>query len=147
MWVRKSQFELKQERDNRRRRFETSVVAMLLTASIFVLWYVGSVERLIQLLRTNPESAFSLIFLPVLIYFGYRNYVLHGGLRERTGKMCLACEQGMGYGDDGWRFKVYGMKKRRWYQIKACRTPEKCDIVCMFEVKWVPDRNDAEKNA
>lgn len=112
---------------------------MLAFSSIFVFWYVGSVERLMQLLQENPESAFSLIFLPILIYFGYRNYVLHGGFSEGTGKMCLSCEKGMGYGDDGWGFKVFGKRKLRWYQIRACETPEKCNIVCMFEVKWVPD--------
>lgn len=94
----------------------------------------------------NPEAAGSLILLPLFIYLGYRNYVLHGSFwTERPGKICLACEKGMGYSDDGWGFKVYGRRKPKWYQVRACKTPEKCDIVYQFQVKWVtPEVSEQE---
>ncbi|CAM0555333.1 hypothetical protein EHLJMEHL_04922 [Vreelandella titanicae] len=61
---------------------------------------------------------------------------------ERPGKICLACGNGMGYSDDGWGFKAYGTKKRKWYQFRACKTPEKCDIAYQFEVKWVEGQEE-----
>ncbi|MDH5387631.1 MAG: hypothetical protein OEY06_04175 [Gammaproteobacteria bacterium] len=73
---------------------------------------------------------------------GYRNYVLHGSIHERPGKICLNCGIGLGYSDDGWGFKSYGKRRKKWYQIKACKTPDKCDIAYQHEVEWI----DEDKN-
>lgn len=137
MWIRKSQVEIAQERRSRRIKFEFATSVLIFLAAIFVYFYFGSIERIIEAFKQNPEGIFSLLFLPVIIYFSYRNYVLHGSLTERPGMICLECEKGMGYSDDGWGFKVYGRKKPKWHQVRACATPEKCDIVYQFEAKLI----------
>ena len=140
MWVRKPSWELQREREIRRRRYEIFVSFLVLVACVAIYWYVGSVDRFAEFFLLNPEGLISLVLLPLFIYLGYRNYVLHGSFWiERPGQICLACEKGMGYSDDGWGFKVYGRKKPKWHQVRACKTPEKCDIVYQFEVRWSND--------
>ena len=138
MWVRKTEYELKLEQNKRRVKYEKFVIIVIFVVSAWAYWKIGSFDNLFAIAKHDPEKAFSVLIFPVLFYFGYRNYVLHGGaFIERPGKVCLACGNGMGYSDDGWGFKVYGQKKKAWYQIQACKTPEKCDIAYQYEVKWV----------
>ena len=142
MWVRKTQTELYLERKSRRIKYEYFIVLSL----IFVFWwlysYIGSLNNLLALLIHNPEKIFFILSLPLLVYLGYQDYVLHGNfLTRRPGKICLGCGIGLGYSDDSWGFKNYGKSKPKWHQIKACKSPEKCDIAYQFEVKWVDDKN------
>ena len=64
----------------------------------------------------------------------------------RPGKICLGCEKGMGYSDDGWGYRSYGLRKKRWYQIKSCTTPEKCDIHFLHEVEWVQNNSKLQSS-
>ncbi|MBT2786734.1 MULTISPECIES: hypothetical protein [unclassified Halomonas] len=144
MWVRKPRCELEAEKNKRRVRYEKVIFLVLIVIFFWSYWQMGSFNNLLTIVKGEPQKAFALLFLPVFVYFGYRNYVLHGNaMIERPGKVCLACGNGMGYSDDGWRFKVYGTKNKKWYQIRACKTPEKCDIAYQFEVKWVESDEDS----
>lgn len=141
MWIRKSQYEIAEERQRRRAKFGQVVLFVVFSSLVLVYYHFGSIAGFLRAIEQNPESAFGMAFLPLLLYIGYRNYVLFGGvISDETGMMCLACNQGMGYGDDGWGFKVYGKKRQRWYQIRACKTPERCDIVYRWEVRWIPEK-------
>lgn len=144
MWVRKSYSELAAERKIRMKNYEVFVICFSFLAVMFIYWSVGSIDGLLKLIHKDPEYIFVVLMLPLLVYFGYRSYVLHGkfGLTMRTdttGKVCLSCGIGLGYGDDSWRFKSYGKAPKKWYQIKKCKTPEKCDIAYMHEVKLIQD--------
>ena len=46
--------------------------------------------------------------------------------------------------NDGWGFMSFGKEKPKWYQMKVCKTPEKCDIVGRHEVFWVSDEDDED---
>ena len=139
MWHLKSNFEINQERKLRRGKYEW-VIVIFVTIAIYVVYkHVGSVQNLLWLLENNLRLSIALLIFPFTFYFYYRNYVLHGSLHMRPGKVCLGCQDGMGYSDDGWGFKSYGHRRKNWYQIKACKTPEKCDIHYLYEVKWIPD--------
>lgn len=143
MWVRKSKCELEAEKNKRRVRYEKIIFLALAVVFVLIFWQVESFSNLMTIVKSDPERAFALLFFPIFAYFGYRNYVLHGNaMVDRPGKICLACGNGMGYSDDGWKFKVYGTNKRKWYQVRACKTPEKCDIAYQFEVKWVEDQEE-----
>jgi len=140
MWVRKTQQELHYEQKSRRKLFEKYIAGVVAVVTIWVYWFIGSIDKLVSLYITNPELLMSLLLLPLFIYLGYRNYVIHGSaFIERPGKICLSCGIGLGFSDDGWRFKVYNKKKNDWYQIRACKTPDNCDILYQYEVKWVND--------
>lgn len=142
MWVRKSSVELYLERKARKVKYEIFIFMVLAFSFGWFYWIVGSIDKIIEMFIYEPEKAFYLLLMPLFVYLGYRNYVLHGNfLTYGTGKICLGCGIGLGYSDDGWRFKSYGMTKPKWYQFKACKTPEKCDIVYLCDVKYVQDEN------
>ncbi len=144
MWIKKTQIEIASERHTRykKTRFVFYFIELL------ILYYIAKKysesDGFISLFKNDPEILILFLF-PLLIYFTYTNYVLTGSLAfERASMMCLHCHKGMGRGDDGWGFKVYGKKKPKWYQIRACKTPEKCEIVYMYQVKLVmkEEKND-----
>lgn len=144
MWVRKSPVEIRLERKSRELKYEVFLLVVVIFVFWWLYWFWGSFDSLLDTFYQDPEFVLSLLLLPYLIYFGYRDYVLHGNFFvDRPGKICLGCGIGLGYSDDGWRFKSYGRKKPKWYQFKACKTPEKCDIVYQCEVKWISDENNS----
>ena len=151
MWTRKSNSELHAERKIRMKNYEIFILCLSFLSIMFLYWYVGTFQRLASLLKEDPELVFSLIILPLIIYLGYRSYVLHGKFgfsrySSTAGKVCLNCGIGLGYGDDGWGFKSYGTTPKKWWQVKKCKTPEKCDIAYIHEVKWVEDKSETTPN-
>lgn len=139
MWIRKTQSELALEKKHRLHNFELITFVICCFFAIFIYWLIGSIENLVKLLEEQPVNLFYLLLFPFMFYAGYRTYVVHGSFTHfsSTAKICLYCQKGMGYGDDGWRFRVYGTKPRKWWQIRVCKTPKHCDIAYQCEVKLV----------
>lgn len=143
MWIKKSIHEINRERKSRKLIYEKYILFILFSTTLFIYWRTGSISNFLELFEKDPEYTFYLFFVPFMFYLSYRNYVLHGNFFiERPRKICMACKNGMGGSDDGWGFKAYGKRKKAWYQIKACKTPMKCDIVYLCEVKWVSENDD-----
>jgi hypothetical protein len=142
MWVRKIQSELAIERKHRLHNFELITFVISCLFAILIYWLIGPIENILRLLKEEPEALFYLFLLPFMFYAGYRTYVIHGAFTHysSTAKICLYCQKGMGYGDDGWRFKVFGSIPLKWWQIRACKTPEHCDIAYQCEVKLIKEK-------
>ncbi len=134
MWVRKTLKEIATERAKRYKKTRFIFYGIEGLSFYFVANKYSEFGSLITLLKTDPE-AISLLLLPLFLYFAYKNYVLTGFVIGQQPMMCLHCEKGMGSSDDGWGFKVFGKKKPKWYQVRACKTNDKCDIVYMYQAK------------
>lgn len=143
MWVRKSTYEISREREARKRKAGKYFFWLFFVILIAGLWYVGSLENLAAMYDRSPRWMSFVLVFPLMIWFGYRGYVLHGNaFNVRPGKVCIGCGIGLGYSDDGWGFQVRGNKEKQWYQIRVCKTPEKCDIANLYELKWVENCED-----
>ena len=128
MLVRKSSLEISQERSNRKKK------AKYITTALYVLlvtWlYLDSVSVSEMLVRTLVSVA--------IIYSGYRGYVRYGSIWQWSpDRCCLGCGKNWHYSNDGWGFMSLGKKKRKWYQAKVCKTPEKCEIIGQHEAKYI----------
>lgn len=140
MWRRKTIKEIAIERAERQKEARYIYYPI----QTLVIWYIIDLLRetgeFPNVLFTHPDQL-TLWLFPLLLYVGYKGYINTGSLGGYGARamMCLHCEKGMGYGDDGWGFKVFGKKKTKWYQVKGCSTPENCDIAYVSMVKHILD--------
>ena len=141
IWVRKTINELATESSERYKKVRFIYYFIQLASLYFVANDFAKYESIIFIIKTDPERI-TLLLLPIFVYFSYKNYVKTGSTLMRQGRMCLFCKDGMGFSDDGWGFKRYGNKKPKWYQFKACKQSDKCDIAFMYQVKLI--NNDTE---
>lgn len=135
MWVRKTAGELQRDKEERIRKtrqfLRPVIIAMLVALPVYLVLFrgPGPIELLIMM-----------VFACVgfMVWYFAAPYI---GSGYRTGMICLYCNRGIGYGNDGFGFKKFGPGKPKWYQFRACRTFNKCDIHYQSQVKWVEDRN------
>ncbi|MGM0564942.1 MAG: hypothetical protein ACQES2_11470 [Pseudomonadota bacterium] len=124
----------------RQLEFERLLYVIFSAVCVWLYSKAGSIGNLHIYIINHLELSYALSLIIFSLYLVYRNYVVYDMmLRGRPGKMCIYCGKGMGYSDDGWKFKVYGKNKEKWYQVRACNTPSKCDIAYQSEIKWVND--------
>lgn len=128
MWKRKTKDEISKEKSSRRIKQAKPLFFIIVIVCSITFYYTKSEYALVA---------------PFCVYMFYRAHVIYGKQSGSTSMLCISCEKSIGNGDDGHGFKVYGNKKKKWYQIKACKTPEKCDIAYLHEVKWIELNNES----
>ncbi len=138
MWARKSSSELSDERSTRELKARYTATALIILAIGWVFFRYPSVQSFLEEYKRNPEAAGMVLLTPLLLFFFYRNYVLHGGFGWTSERRCLGCGRTWYHSNDGWGFMSFGKNRPKWYQIKVCNTPEKCEIVGQHEIKWIP---------
>lgn len=150
MWTRKSIYEIEEECFSRKGKANTGLFAFLGLYLALLVFEAGSFSNLVQTIRLNPFALMYFAIFPLFGYAQYKSYIKTGHFIALRGprKMCLYCHRGMGGGDDGWGFKRYNGRKK-WFQINACETPDRCDIENMTRLKWVesgePDHNKEKR--
>lgn len=139
MWKKKSLSELAFERKQRKTK-ATYVFAVVFLFSVYwVINEYGNMKELAIAFKSNPEGVGSFLLLPLLLWVAYRGYVEHGTFGWTSQRVCVGCGRNWGHSNDGWGFMTFGKNKPKWYQVKVCNTPDKCDIVGRHEVVWVPE--------
>ena len=141
MWIKKSTTELAFERKH---RIKIAKYYLVLCIGLYLYWFniqVGTIDNFMELYYSNPEYSSSFVLIPIFIYAGYNGYINHGSLHWTTDRVCVGCNKTWYHGNDGWGFMSFGHNKKKWYQIKACKTPGKCNIVGKHQVRWVSDKD------
>lgn len=139
MWIRKTPFELAEEKAHRKQLAKTFLVILSTSILLVMYFYDGVVNEIYNFWTRDLETFISVSMFLVLLYCGCRSYVLFGSFFSTKPMMiCIGCQKGLGGSDDGWGFRVFGRTKK-WYQVKSCATPNDCDIAYQYEVKW--DKN------
>lgn len=145
MWVRKSPYELLLERKKRKARAKY-ICPLLLGLSLYWIFHeITSVRDLIALYEQEPEKLCVILLLPLYIFVGFRSYTNHGGFGWVSDRVCLGCSKTWHHGNDGWGFLSFGKEQPKWYQFKACKTRDKCEIVGRDTVKWIPDKYEVDE--
>ena len=130
--------EILEERENRSKKSKHFVVLLFMLSLWFIYYLYPTTYALIEEFKSNPEKLLGILVIPILIFSGHYSYVEYGSpFYWAPGKVCLGCSRTWHHSNDGWGFMKFGKGKKKWYQIKTCSTPEKCNIVGHHEVIWV----------
>ena len=142
MYIRKTQRELAEERLSRSGKnlgsFIAAGIAFIATLALFKFNKLDIPHDWSFVLTVGIPCA-SIVGL-IVFFIAKRRYVLTGGYSDDDEWVCLSCGKVFGtYNNSAHGLLVFGRKKVKPWQIRACNSPELCDIARIHEVRWVDD--------